>query len=427
MNRRMEITGNVLSELLNYMAAAAAAAVLFQDFMNQWPGMGRIAALAVIPVFYYVLREFCQNPFLFFVLHILPVAGVIAWWGRNPYEKAVMGGIAVLFALLSIGRRLSREKKSAEAAAPFAVIGVFCLLYFVDSVQGFGKSGDLLIQMLTVYLIGYFLQLYFINFLRYMDMSRKTMDNIPEGRAFGISFGLAAGFTGAVAVLFYGGTHRQQIDEIGARLGRAIAGFLGFLFSLLPEGKEEEAVPGWQIEKAGGVALPEAQEASFLARILDVLLFVIAMAVTLALVIGGAIVFYRLIREAFLKRQTGQKADTGGEKDKVESLLGSRKKEKRAERKGLFHARTPQEEIRRIYYKTMYRRYRALREEKTRKLIKTGSARECCLAIFPEGEEEAEAFVRMYEKARYANDTCTSRELKQMKRCSAVLTGRRKE
>lgn len=425
MSHRVEVISNVLAELLNYILAAAIEIVLFKDFIEQWPGMGRIAALAIVPVFYYMLREFCQNPLLFFALHIIPGAGIIGWWGRSSYEKAVMGGTAVLFALFSIGRHLRKEKKRAQAVTPLAAAGGFCLLYLADSVQGFGKSGDCLIQMLILYLIGYFLQFYLVNFLRYMDMNSRTMENIPQNRAFYTSFGLAAGFTGMLAVLFYGGTHRQQIDAAGAKLGKLMAGFIAFLLSFLPKGGEKEMEFGWQVESGERMELPEAQEASFLAQILDVLLFFIAAAVAVVLIIGMIAALLRLIKEAFWGRQKEREINAGGKADKVESLLGSgKRKGNRTGKKEFFWTKTPEQEIRRVYYKTLYQKCRILKEERTLKLLRRGSAKECCLKLFPERQKEAMLFAELYEKARYGNGLCGHRDVKLMKQYANGLTGR---
>lgn len=83
MSRRLEIAGNILAEILNYMLAIALQVVIFSDFVKQRPGFFRIILLSIIPVFYYSVRELCGSRSLFFLLHILPPVGVITLWSSR--------------------------------------------------------------------------------------------------------------------------------------------------------------------------------------------------------------------------------------------------------------------------------------------------------------------------------------------------------
>ena len=114
------------------------------------------------------------------------------------------------------------------------------------------------------------------------------------------------------------------------------------------------------------------------------------------------------------------------EEDKIESIFISERQKRKAEKKpGLFAAKNNNEQIRRLYYKTIWKKYQVLKEEKTAKLIKESTPRECCNQLFAEHKEAAYLFVTLYEKARYTKQECTKEEVRQMKNCAELLLGKR--
>lgn len=423
MSRRMEIAGNILAEILNYMLAIALQVVVFADFIRQWPGFLRIILLSIVPVFYYLVREFCGSRSLFFLLHILPVAGAIVLWGKTPYEQAVFAIVAAVFALLSISKKLSGKDSGTEVASPAFMSGFFFFIYLIDDWQSGGKNGSCLTAMTMIYVLGYFLYFYLRRFWAYMDVNNRTTDHIPVKHAFYSSLSLIFGFLMISAGSICMGTDRQLADRIMAGIKKVLVMVLTFLFSHFPKGEAQSEIWTGDMEKNKFVPPPyETSEPSVFAWILNALVYILGIAgviVLLAAVITG---FIRLVEKAFRQKSGVCQEDEEEEKDKVEFLLRPKRRKKKAEEgMRIFTSGEPSYVIRRQYLRTLIRRYRSVKNEGIKKLMHGGTARECCKSLFPERPEEAEEFAGLYEKAKYANISCSKDDVRRMKRLAGEL------
>ncbi|MBO5057305.1 MAG: DUF4129 domain-containing protein [Lachnospiraceae bacterium] len=423
MSRRMEIAGNILAEILNYMLAIALQVVIFSDFVQQWPGFFRIILLSVIPVFYYMVRELCGSRSLFFLLHILPPVGVIALWSKTPYEQIVFAIISTVFALLSAGKRLTGKEVGMGAAPPPGAAGFFFFIYLVDGWQADGKSGNYVIVMMILYILGYFLYFYFRRFSEYMDVNNRTTEHIPVRHAFYSSFGLMIGFLGISAGVICIGIGRQFIYRIIAGIKRVFVMALTFLFSLIPEGEAQSEIWSGDMEKVELISpVYEASEPSVLIWILNALVYILGIAGIIVLLAAVVIGFIRLVERAFRQKGRLCQEDEEEEKDKVEFLLRPKRGKKKAdEGMRVFVPREPSYMVRRQYLRTLIRRFRIIKNEGIEKQLRRGTARECCRSLFPERQKEAEAFAELYEKARYANAACNKADVRRMKHLSGEL------
>lgn len=422
MSRRMEIVGNILAEILNYTLAAALQILIFLDFIQQWPGFLRIVLLLFIPVFYYLVRELCKSRILFFLLHLLPPLGVISLWGRTSYEKAVFAVIVIVFALISIGRRLTEKENGMEAAAPPGAAGFFFFLYLVDNWQSAGKSSSYIMLLMIWYVLGYFLFFYFRRFSGYIDVNNRTTEHIPVKRAFYSSLGLMTGFLGISAAVICVGIGKQLPYRMIAGIKRILIIVITFLFSLIPKGEAQSEIWSGGPEKPEAVSpVYEPAEPSVLTWILNVLVYILGIAAIIALLAVVVISFIRLVEKAF-QRKCRVYRETGEEEDKVESLLRTeRRKKKGDEGMGFFMWGTPSYAVRRQYLRVISRKYKERKHEKTEKQPAGKTARECCEALFPEKEKEAGNFAELYEKARYSDALCDKEDVKQMKYLAGEL------
>lgn len=303
MSRRLEIAGNILAEILNYMLAIALQVVIFSDFVKQRPGFFRIILLSIIPVFYYSVRELCGSRSLFFLLHILPPVGVITLWSRSPYEQIVFAVVSTVFALLSIGKRLSGKETGMGAASPPGAAGFFFFIYLADGWQAAGKSGNYVIALMILYILGYFLYFYIMRFSEYMDVNSKTTEHIPVKHAFYISFGLVTGFLGISAGVICIGIGRQFIYRIIAEIKRAFVMALTFLFSLIPQGEAQSETWSGDMEKMELISpVYEAAEPSVLTWIFNALVYILGIAGIIVLLAAAVIGFIRLVEEAFRQK-----------------------------------------------------------------------------------------------------------------------------
>lgn len=425
MNRKLEIIANSLAECLNYMLLAAVEVVLFLNFMKLWPGLFRIMLLMLLPVFFYFLREFCQSVLLFFAGHMLPIILVATSFGSNIYEQILLTIGVGIFAAMSIRRQLSgSEDKGMEAVPVIAASGLFMGLYLVDYGAGDGGASNYLVRLLFFYLAGYFLYAYAAGFLNYIDVNNRTAEHIPEKRAFGVSFGMMTAFTTGSLLLTFLMTNQELIEKVGQTIRELIVRFIRFLSSFLPKYQPEKVEVQRTTQIWGEkVTLPPGETSVFV-QILDVILTVFALVVVVLFAGSLMMNLYRMIKRAsWGRKNTEEKKE---EEDKIESIFTlERKKKKREKISGFFTPKTYSQQIRRLYCKTIWQKYKVLREEKTAKLIKESTPRECCIRLFADKEEQAILFVNLYEKARYAKEQCTMQEVLQMKSYANILLGKR--
>lgn len=426
MNQRLAIISNVLAECLNYILLAAVEAVMFLNLIKIWPQMWRIMVLMIVPVFFYFLREKCRNVFFFFAGHILPVILVAAISGSNVYERVMFViGVGIL-AVVSIRRQLSgSEDKGTEAVPVIAAAGLFLGLYLMDYGAGEGAASGYLIGLLFVYLAGYFLYAYVTGFLNYIDVNNRTAEHIPEKRAFGVSFGMMTVFTVVSLVFTFLMTNQELIESIGRNIRELIVRIIRFLTSFLPEYQPGEVEMQRTTQVSGEKMTLLPGETSWLVQILDVILTVFALAIIVLFVGSLVMTLYNMIKNASWGSRGSQK-EREEEADCIESLLIMEHRKRKKERtQGIFAPKTYNQQIRRVYYKTIWQKYKVLKEEKTAKLIKESTPRECCLQLFEEQKEQALLFANLYEKARYAGEACTRQEVSLMKDCADKLLRKR--
>lgn len=424
MNGKLTFAGSILAEILNYIMFVSMQVLVFMDFLKTWPGTLRVVCLVLVPVCYYLVRKFCENAILFFLLHLLPALGVILLYGREIQEKAVFGIVAVVCAFLSISRKLSGKPAGAEVILPPAAAGVFWAVYLADSLQGKGKCGTCLVQLMILYILLYFVYFYLTQFIRYMDVNNRTTEHIPVSRAFHLSFGLLAGYLGVLAAVICLLADRKLADRIAAAIGGVLKTVIAFLFSFHLESEVEADTAMFGAAATGGmVPLPVEDTApSLLVQMLNALFIFMACVVTIILLVAIIIGFIRLVKNVFGKSVWKKEEKDEGARDVIESLMRPERKEKKKVKEpgfGLF--RTPAQAIRRQYIKTLEHKYRLVKEEKTEKLIRSGTARECSAELFKGKQTETEEFSSLYEKARYSKEICSREDVRQMKRLSAGL------
>lgn len=426
MSRKIEIVGNMLAEGLNYLLLAVIETILFLSFLKQWPQMWKIAVLLIIPLFYYALRELCANVALFMAGHILPVILVAGWFGEGGYESVIFAISIGLCAVMSVRKQLSGSADKGMEAAPLpAVVGSFMVMYLVDDIIGEGKAAELLMVLLIVYLAGYLMYSYFTRFLSYIDINQRTAENVPAAKAFKTSFGLAAAFTVGSLLFIYLITNREVIEAVSSGIRNIIVAIIRFLASFLPEiGPLEVSIQETPQVVGEKVTLPPA-ETSLFAKIMDVILTLVAFAVIGFFIFTTVMGLIRLIKNASWGTTRKEKADAITRKDKVESLFTADRKNMKTERElSFFKPKTYDRQIRMLYRKTLWQKYKVLKEEKTAKLILESTPRECCVALFEHKKEDAFQFAILYEKARYGKEACDSSEVKLMKQYAQALLGK---
>lgn len=423
MSRIIRTINYILAECLNYFFVATIIAVYYMIAFKEWPSIWKLVLFAFFPIWLYFLREKCREAVLFFAGHISPIPIMVGFYNGDSIQKFFITVLLGIFAGISIKKRFTGHKMGITAAYLPAVIGAFFVLYLADAIVGEGKSFAYLINATFLYCAGYFFYTYFAGYEKYVDINNRTTENIPEVRAFQVSFSMAGTFTGIILLFVYLLTDRETIDAL-------VVAFRDFLLNLIrslvsyikPTPITPEAMT--DLIKEVPILPGEMPRDSLLGKIFlaiaTAVITVIISVVAIMIIIG----LVKAVREAFSIRKTksGKYFLQEQENDKVEFLFkrSERKSEKRDETESGFDNNYSRQ-IRKIYEKTLWQKYKVLKEEKTGKLLKEATARECCLQIFSEQKETALRFVQLYEKARYAKGQCERIHVKEMKKCADIL------
>lgn len=421
MIRKIEVAGNCLAELMIAMIVITVEIVLMIDFMEQAPDLKLILLQAAVPLLFYFLREKCSFIVLFFLLHGLSVWGSFTLAGNVLAEKVIFGIGTMVFAALSIYKMLGRGEKSMPAPHPFLVLLFFFICYLVDAGQMNGDAGVYLLQLATIYFSFWFLYYFLKKFVTFMNINHLFMEGIPIKKVFVSASILSLGFSTLSYLIINLCTNKELWDAVGVRFAGWVKGILGQLFSLMPETEAPTGNGLIGVEDIGDFGNASSEVSRF-AEIADMIVRLLGDILLVVLLILAMAALIRLIRKAFqwMKKKGGLQWEEP--EDQIEVL--DRKKEKKAIKKEnprhIFSG-TPQQKIRKLYYKTLIKKHHVLKEEKTEKLLRYGTARECMGEMFADMQEKAGSCAKLYEKARYGRENCTAEDVKEMKALALSL------
>lgn len=418
--RKLEIAVNILAEGLNYLLFASLAHVLLTDFTKQGSDCVLLVLGGLFPVLCYLLRERCGKLFWFLVLHGAAVVLAVLLAPGELTQRILFGIGASFFAILSLTRRLSGGKAGMDAMMPPVAAGIFAGLHFLDARQGQGLLASLLLWLFCIYMAGYLFYYYLKRFDWYVDVNNRTTEKIPMGNLF---FSTAS-LTGMFILITFFTAALGLSEEFAEKVQKLLSGLLvmlgTFLYGILPEEHggitlsrgQEQAV---DFEEMFG----PAKEPSILARLLDILIGVFAVAVLAFLCFRLIMRVIAGIREGFARREQGRDRKEMDFWDQVETLKEDNKR--KTKRKILHQAKeffSPEEQIRKSCRRLIEK---AELGEAAHDLIKGETIREKLTRLFPEKEKEGKELASLYEKARYAADRCSHQEAKRARELSQQL------
>ena len=418
--RKLEIAVNILAEGLNYLLFASLAHVLLTDFTKQGSDCVLLVLGGLFPVLCYLLRERCGKLFWFLVLHGAAVVLAVLLVPGELTQRILFGIGASFFAILSLTRRLSGGKAGMDAMMPPVAAGIFAGLHFLDARQGQGLLASLLLWLFCIYMAGYLFYYYLKRFDWYVDVNNRTTEKIPMGNLFFSAASLAGMF---ILITFFTAALGLS-EEFAEKVQKLLSGLLvmlgTFLYGILPEEHggitlsrgQEQAV---DFEEMFG----PAKEPSILARLLDILIGVFAVAVLAFLCFRLIMRLIAGIREGFARRQQGRDRKEMDFWDQVETLKEDNKR--KPKRKILHQAKeffSPEEQIRKSCRRLIEK---AELGKAAHDLIRGETIREKLTRLFPEKEKEGKELASLYEKARYAADRCSHQEAKRARELSQQL------
>ncbi|MDR2547451.1 MAG: DUF4129 domain-containing protein [Lachnospiraceae bacterium] len=462
MEKNITIVKNCIAEILNGIPHIIVALGIFSVIPDETPPLVFFPVMIVVPLILLFIRLQVHYLWLFNLLHIaLPFVIIFIFIGESAWQ--IIFGLSALIQVVisytvkvaansraahlaistaisenectAIGEGLPNEGEiptneslidfpidyGSDAVAPMVTVAFAAIFYLLTGVSG-------LIFLLMISIALYFFYHYLTHYLVYNDMCRRTTGTVPSKDIFAADLSLVGGFTLITVILMALFAGREIMVGIGAWFLEWLRRFLTWLFALGNKGSQEMEVQELTLVEEAveiGEMLPEIEMANrpFLV-IVEAMVVILSIAVTAVIIVALVFTMVKLIKFAFgLRLRWVKTAEVEAEKDIVEKLRWQ-KRETRREKRKLF--RSADEKVRRIFSDTICKRrikWEKIHNNTCYFTAKDSTAREMS-ALFPEAKEEVEILVSLYEKARYAANTCTAADVRTARSISTSLLAR---
>ncbi len=386
------------------------------------PDVLLFALCGVFPLAFFLLREYAERLWLCLFLHILLAASSLLLPASDPVERALAACFGAGYLIHSLVLRFREAGDHAAPIPPAAALGVALPAVLLEHYQG-PEDWDF---YYTAGLVWVFALSFLISFIRhylsFVAMNEKSSGCLPAQDMFRSGFGMAAGYTLSASLIVLLGSDLGWLSFLWGHLKRWLLAVLRFLFSLLPQGSEQEGPQAGQAltpEPAPDMGVLEPSQPFFLWRVLE---YIAAAAVFLGLFFAlgkGIFLLARFLKERFQNRRAGLLQAVGEENEDVREKCGTSSRDPRTGAGKPFFLLSPVERVRRLYRKKVEASSEVLTGGKPGPGLSLLTAREC-------GEKlEAGEMADVYELARYSGQEITKEQLRRMRSACKNSAGAR--
>lgn len=300
------------------------------------------------------------------------------------------------------------SKTGEEGLLP---IGFFIVLLGIMAMTEtfYSKKGWELFYVIIalIYLAGYFVYNFMIQYLHFMKTNEGSAANIPEQEIFysGMKQTLVFTFAGTLIMFFTAnlGWFSQIMSIIGdwiLNLLRAL--FSGFHYEVVEEG--EKMAMEQVMQSLDGIG--EVQGPSIFLLILEKMVTIIAVVVVAAVTVAVVIGIYKFLRGHFQLVEKKEKKKLQSNQDIREKCDAKASKK---EKTSWFTFLSNREKIRKLYRKRVLQGKAAIIGDIDQIHLECMTAKECCDKL------GAENLKKMYEKARYSEEEISNLDVRKAK------------
>lgn len=431
MKKGISLAVSILTAVLNFMPVLCVqlgVLALFEMQKTPWPAF----LFALLPVCLLVTGSRTGNPAVF--LGVTAAAAAVTWLlSAGPAQKVVYLGTLAVCAVIVILNRLDLFMEGSRAPADGGekaglqpvTYAVILLCYFIVNRQGGtqGAAGFVLEAyqaLAAAEALLYFGYLFLSGFDRCMTADKAAAARQKQVFLTGGFLNLA--FLAAAGVILLFSSQLTVPGGVMTGAGGALYAFMSWLVKLIPGsyGKPEDGVSA-QPDSFGIAStntIPPWMEAvlQFTAKAVA--------AVVCLLVLWLLFRLLRILWQAFIRRAPGSAKE--GElfyRDETEDLRREDRKQKKESLPAF--ARTPEQKIRKTYYRAMLEAKKRFQRERDKEkeaafltALQRATVRELG-AYFPAGVYGRLA--GLYEKARYSGGACSTEDAAAAKRAAKEL------
>lgn len=409
--RTLEAFITICGATINTIPFVCVLIVLYGMLFGTKAPVGLILLVVGYAALTECIRSYVERVLPYLLAHVVPL--VLFWFvvRMEPWDKLVGGFLLIVILLFALVQKIRRMGVS-RAYHPALICCVLFATYLVPNTAYVVVLGE-------IYLALFLVELFFRQFVRYLERETMTNNQLDEGKLFVQSGSIAFGY-GVLAFLTVILLCDEKVAQaIGEKVSYVFLRCIRFLLSLFsrkagePEGSqviEQEQSLIQEMFKGVGTG----GEPGLFWVILEKLALVIGGIVVAAIVIYCVGWVIRAFVQSFVPKDARE--------DLIEDLRPEDKRVNTAERgrflawKSLVRPVTSQEKIRRSYLLFLKR----LRKEGNLQKGRTLSARET-ISDHVQDEKTGQHFATLYEKARYSNEPCHPEEAREAGKISRTL------
>lgn len=416
LEKKLWVTEQIMELVLNYLVFLCVLTAVSVPFGALDSPFWYWLIPVIMPFWFWTLRQKVNSLSVFLLLH-LPVAGIVAGSGfalriNRIFWIVMLIFSAVLYTVNSVYTRVKERRGEAVPVGFAALITIIACL--TCAYMGSEKSVNRILIFVLVYAFWWLIRNFIQYFCDYLLTNRNAAGVMPERSIFMISIqnvlvcSIAA--VAAIAALIWSpvsGWLTAQIKKLGYLFLKAIA----FLIQLLikDNSAEEEALDTPLPEMAGQITgIVESAEPSWWIQFLEMLFYILGIGFTLVFIVMMVVMIARMLIEGFYEKRYEKKEVLVEGFLEEEERIG-KKKETKESRLPLLGG-TPEQKIRRIFWKTVQAEYEKLGDQEP---DRSQTARQFAGKFGGEKSGDWEALAALYEKARYGENSVTKEECRQ--------------
>lgn len=372
----------------------------------------------------YFVRTKVDNFIVVVLLHIVALVVQAAaaqqlTANHNPMSIILYLAFSIGFIAYSLRLRYSADNYDDRLISLFFSVGASAVLIMIQRYVSDLDWTNYYVYIPIVQVAIFFLVTYINEYLNFLMVNANSTGVMPEKEIFRSGIGFTGIYTFAGILILLAASRLTWLRTIMQFLLKLVRTVMSFLFGRSSGDEIMEPVKELEqqvIKESDAIAPLPQSNSSWIWDVIFVIILLIGAAIVLFLLYKALLRIIQAINAASKKKRKVLKADELNEIiDVREKLDISKDKNHRRKPGELFGFLSAQERIRRIYKKkvSQYKPNRLTGSEKQRKddfteeRLKFYTAREM--------EERMETpFAEIYEKARYSDEECTSKDVKAM-------------
>lgn len=413
---KIEVVKAFLSSWLDYWILQAIAFTLLMVQENVTYSFWCWGLLSFYPFVLYLLRRKFTGFGGFLVSHIGVAALLLLLPMSGSMERVFFAIYVAGYAIYSFYIRMNTAKWQERAMPPLMAGGILTVLVFI---LYYFKRSDLeswFVIFCIVYLVLYFVYNYMLEYIHFVKLNEGSAGYIPVRKMFMAGLKAVIPYSLLSGVILFLLGNASLITDVFALIKKGLFWLLRLLFSNVG-GDTEVQETQWQnpfLQMAEGTEKLEG-EALWIWELLEKIMVAAIIVVAVILVVKLSKTVRNTLANIFSRSVEKSKEVKEELVDKREKCEVSSGWDNQNKKHALFFL-SNKERIRRVYKKKIesarktagFRNF--LKENKEETCTRESStARECCVSL------EAEPLAEIYEKARYSDLECDSKDVRAAK------------